>query len=781
MGGIGLCAREAQQEQRARDERRRGRKTGPGASGETEGAAHPITIADFAPARNRAGAAACETCRLSATPVRRLSAPVSSPPAGARWSAAALALLAALLVAHAALIYVAVASLFPESPYNPADDVNLRQVVTLAALVLGALAFVERRRPAVAVGTALAALALALFLPGTVLTVALILLDAWLIGDALLRAVQRADTQAGGPDAGLATLVGLALLIGVVSATGAWKVHYAATYAVLAAVPVALALRNLPRLLQRAGAIVQPSAPGATPRIWLTLLGVVLVLHLLVAAKPEVGFDAQTMHLQFARMLAARHAWRHDVDRFVWADMPLGADWMFGIAYMLDGERSARLLNLLFGVLAGRMLYRLARLGAAPVPALATVTLFASAPLAFLVTGSLFSETLWSAFLLGTLLASIEWMRTRSPAALAALYLTAAGALQAKAISVLWLVPLAAGLVVLSRGAVARLPSRSLRMVAAVAVAIGVWPYAAAWLHTGNPVFPFMNAVFRSPLFATAQSFNNEAYNAPLLPWTPYELVLQSQRFIEGKAGAPGFHWLLLLPILVLAFALRRRPRLQWACMALAAVFFVAVYLQQSYLRYLLPALLVAAAAAGWALHDLPDRRVTHVAVAVVGSVLIALNLRFMYTGSWTNATLCRHCAFEEKARRQYIVRYAPLRLVSDWLNANLPDARVGFFIVNEASPAGYVGDSRAANWHDPGLFPAVAVATTARELLALARSWKLTHVVVHVNAPPEEAAIAAFRDRYTRPTWQFENYRVALITAPPDESAAATGPSMTR
>jgi hypothetical protein len=290
----------------------------------------------------------------------------------------------------------------------------------------------------------------------------------------------------------------------------------------------------------------------------------------------------------------------------------------------------------------------------------------------------------------GTLTAAVAWLRTRSAVALAALYLTAAGALQAKAISLLWLAPLGAWLVIAARGAALRWPMWPmwpLRLAVIGALFIGAWPYANAWWRTGNPLFPFFNGVFRSPLFDTSASFENVMYRAPLLPWTPYALVMDSGRFLEGAPGAPGFHWLLLIPGHRRAYALRRRRPLQWACIALGAAFFVLVFVQQSYLRYLLPALLVAAAAGGWALQDLPDRRAVRIGLTIVGAVLIAVNLRFMYTASWFNASLCRRCSVDAQARQQYVVRYAALRVVSDWLNANLPDARVGFFLLDRARP----------------------------------------------------------------------------------------------
>jgi hypothetical protein len=691
------------------------------------------------------------------------------------WRRSAVVTLVALLVAHAALIVWTVARLFPENPYNPVDVIKLRQVAIPAALLFAAVAFAERRRPACGVALATLIVATALFLPGTVMTVALLLIDAWLIGDMLLRGLQRTAPSASRPDAGLATLTGLALFIGLISICGQFKVHYTPVYAVLLVVPMLAALRMLPQYFVRIGALRrEPASTSVAERIWLAMLGTVVVMHLFAAAKPEVGFDAHTMHLQFARLVAAWHAWPYEVQRYAWAVMPLGADWMFAGAYLIGGESSVRLLNVVFGIITGILLYRLVRLYAPRLPALVSVALFASAPLAFLVTGLLFSETLWCAFVLGTLTAALEWLKTRSSAALCALYLLAAGALQTKAISILWLIPLALALVVASRGAVLALRGSRLRAAVAGALLIGVWPYTNAWWRTGNPVFPFMNGVFRSPLYDTARSFDNVAYKQALLPWTPYELVVDSGRFLEGAPGAPGFHWLLLLPLIAVAFAWRRHNRVQWACVALGIVFFVAVYLQQAYLRYLLPTLLVAAAAAGWALADLPDGRKVRVVTAVLGALLIALNLRFMYTASWTHAQLCPRCAFDAEARTRLITRYAPLSLVSEWLNAHIPNARVGFFTMQDPSPAGYTGYSRSVHWHDAAVYEAFLHARNADAILEITRAWQLTHVVVHVVAAPYERAITDFRDRYTEPVWEFENYRVARIVSAP--AAASSG-----
>jgi len=574
-------------------------------------------------------------------------------------------------------------------------------------------------------------------------------------------------------------LCGLAIMIALVSVAAPWPIHRAVVYAAMLAMPLVLAPARLLALGRRLSGGDDGATWSLPERTWLGLLGALVVVHVFVVAKPEVGYDALAMHLQFARMLAADHAWTFDVQRFGWSLMPLGADWMFGVAYMLAGEAGARAVNLAFAGLCAALVYQLARTAAPRLPALVSVALLASAPLTFLVTGSLFAEALWCAFLLGTLVAALAWRRSHAPADLAAVALCAAGALQCKAISLLWLAPLGVVLIAWARGSSWKLPSPRLAVVASVAAIAGAWPYANAAWRTGNPVFPFFNAWFRSPLLDAQASFTNPLYHVPLLPWTPYALVVDSARFLEGQAGAPGFHWLLALPLIALVAARGRFGRAQWMCLAVALAFFVLVFVQQAYLRYLLPALLVMAAAVAWALADLPDRRATRIAVGIGACLLIALNLRFMYSGSWYHATVCRRCAFDASARHAYIARYATLRVVAEWLTEHLPDAHVGFFVLNDASPAGYTGYSRGGNWHDLAAFDALVQARTADDVAVIARRFGLTHVVVRVNAEPEEHAIAAFRDRDTQPMWQFENYRVAVVT--PAEPAPASAWSATR
>jgi hypothetical protein len=276
-----------------------------------------------------------------------------------------------------------------------------------------------------------------------------------------------------------------------------------------------------------------------------------------------------------------------------------------------------------------------------------------------------------------------------------------------------------------------------------------------------------MNALFRSPYFESAISFDNVLYNAPLRPWSPYEVLWSSGRFIEGSNGAAGFHWLLLLPLIALAFT-RRRPLTQWLCLGLAVLFFVGVYTQQSYLRYLLPFLALLAVLGGWALSEIPDRRATRAATLVIGALLCVLNVRVIYAGSWQNLSLCVDCTVDSRARREYVALYSPERVTADYLNRNLPGARVGFYIWG-ANPSGFVGYSRAASWHDTPTFNALTTAESADDVLTNATAFALTHIVY--RDPPyetENEAMRAFRERYSVPIWRANGMVIAAIRTAP-------------
>jgi hypothetical protein len=139
-----------------------------------------------------------------------------------------------------------------------------------------------------------------------------------------------------------------------------------------------------------------------------------------------------------------------------------------------------------------------------------------------------------------------------------------------------------------------------------------------------------------------------------------------------------------------------------------------------------------------------------------------------MVTGGLIDATLCLPCAIDSRARADYVATYLPDRAVAAYLNTTLPDARIGFFSLNGPGASGYVGYSRAANWHDVAVYNALRNAKSAEDVLALARRFRLTHAVFlepfAEGKDPPIPAIGMFRDKYTVPVWHSGPLVVAFI-----------------
>jgi hypothetical protein len=587
------------------------------------------------------------------------------------------------------------------------------------------------------------------FGPVGVAAVAFLGITACFIGLALLRFLRldSADLLAG-------VSIGATAIAAVLGATAAMRIHWPATYTLAAGATIGLLRGEWPRI--RDGFLAwwaeTPRDSSRANLLAFSLLVALAAVHVAVAARPEVGHDALSVHLQIATDMVRDHRFRFDVGARVWAVMPLGADLLYAAAFQVGGEAAAKAANLAAFALLVAWIARLARGHQPTTGAIATAltAAFASMPLAFAETSTLYIENYWAAMLLGaTALAERAARENNMDWGLAGLFL-AAGAMQAKVIGLLWVVPLSLALAWTLRARLRNLDRRQWAALAAIAV-VAAWPYANAALRTGNPVFPFMNALFRSPWFDTVQSFNNVRFNTPLSFRTWYDLVVDSGHFLEGAGGAPGLQWLILFPA---CLVILRRP--QWPAvlplLALASVFFVATWTQQSYLRYLYPAFALLTAVAARILT--PTALERGVVAFALAAPLVAINLQLMPSGGWWNSSFCLACGYNADARTRYADRYAEQRRLVDWLNANAPDARVGWMRLDFAGPAGLAGPVWLVSWHDWQAWKEVVDFTTAEQFAAYARKRGTEFFILpRFDGPtPFELAIANFRDRYTTP-----------------------------
>lgn len=442
------------------------------------------------------------------------------------------------------------------------------------------------------------------------------------------------------------------------------------------------------------------------------------LLHFLVGLMPEVGHDALAMHLFVPGHIAHHQSWHFDASIYVWAVMPMLVDWLYTAGYLFDGETGARLVNVGSIVLLASLVHRVASwAGANRVGANWAVLLLLVTPLTFLESASLFIEGMWSALVVGGSLALLRLLtqpgNARREIILAGLLL--GGALAAKAVT-LTVLPV---LVLVLLLGVRRWLSRDMLPVAALAllifIAVGAIPYAAAYALTGNPVFPFFNAYFQSPLYPAA-NFSAAAFFEQGFTWnTIYRMTFDSGRYLEATPGAAGFQWLLLvLPgILVMALARYRRALL---LALLGAGWLWLAFGQTAYLRYVFPSFALACAliavfltlaksAGQWA----------WVSALSVALLTLVLNLMHFDSGTYYGKVDLRVIT-DTRARDAYLDSHLPLRSAVELVNTlNRGLAPVAFF--SAPLTAGLKADALYVNWYNPRFQKVVLAAKSSDDM----------------------------------------------------------------
>ena len=515
--------------------------------------------------------------------------------------------------------------------------------------------------------TALAA-AMVLAGPPAVLAPALFLLSAYAIGSRLLRPNKRSiETSL------CSTLAGIAVYIFLMTLIARLPVHYPAVWLALLALPIAVFRREL--------AWPKPwpalELPGASERAAFALLVLILGTHFLMALKPETSADGLAMHLAVGANIAAHHAFTVEPTRLVWAVMPMGADFLYSIVYLLGGEPAARLLNFAFLLMVEGLLYGAVRRALPRAAAFLMLAVFASAPLVQLVTGELFVENLQAALVLGMMVA----LWRGSPRLAAAL---AGTAMAVKFGSLAFVVCALPFLIFEAR--------RRLWSPAALFLATAVPTYAIAWWKTGNPVFPFFNP---------ATEVKDYRFQEHLRLTTPFDLTFHSHRFYEGQDGSFGFHFLLLVPLAALALAVA--PRRSAGAVGLGAAILTLLGVPNArYLYAAIPLLLVASAGAlEW----------TRAARPALYRAALALFLATVVVNIWfLPASSYYHKDFYPAGR-------SPVREAARYFHRTHPTASASLLLTTDTDQADLAADANANHWHDRVLYHQINRARTLPEM----------------------------------------------------------------
>lgn len=560
----------------------------------------------------------------------------------------------------------------------------------------------------------------------------------------------------------LGSLVALEGVVAVLAGLGAYSfligfavhlpVNYPAVYAAAFAIPI---LWQRERLLSGAMQWLQKAEDTAEKGAWTTvLLGVILLMHLAVALGPEVSADGLAMHLTIPASVHAHHRFTFEARETTWAASPMAGDWGFTAAYLLGGEAAARLFN--FGLLLAlaAMVYALARRLVNERLAILVTALFASSPMVQLVTGSLFVENFWAAMLLGAILALVRYAECgESRLVLAGAVLLGTG-LATKFGSVAYIAP---ALLLFGVELRARRVLRLLPVAVALVLLFGSPPYVGALVKTGNPVYPFLNHIFKSPYFESDAPFEDPRFPRPAAATALYDLTFRTARHFEGQNGGWTFFCFLFVPLAVLLVRPRRADP-GWISLAVAVPASVLTLASQGNVRYLYPALPFCAVAAA-AVLTARYRATLAAAVAIV-----PLNVYFMAASGGY------HKQFVVVGKEEldgYLAAHAPTRKLVAWLNAAYPAEPVVFVENNQI--AGLAGRALTTTWHNAAFRKRIAGLRSPKECVEMIEQLGIRVIVAPAGLDDiPYAAVRRMVSDFTQIEFSFAGWCVRTLQKEP-------------
>jgi len=617
-----------------------------------------------------------------------------------------------------------------------------------------------------------AALIAALAVAGTAASIGfqpLLAVAFYLVSSCALGSLLLGRKHGDSPDSQLfSTLLGIGVWIFLMTLVARIPVNYPVAWAAVLAVPILLDLRGTWRRITRWGHVLRTAElPRGGTRAAFALVAFVLLAHWLVALLPETSADGLSMHLAIPANMAANHAMTFEPSRFLWAVMPMGADFSYSIVYLLGGEYAAHLLDFVLLLSLEAVLYYAVRRWVTRATAFLLLALFATTPLVYLVTGSLFVENLLATMVLGMMAALWRFGETGAKRYLF-LSVVLGGTAMATKFGALAFVALA--LPFLAFEVARRWKSLGPRPVAVCALAAvllvstAVPAYAIAYWKTGNPLFPFLFDKFASPLLSPKADIVDARYLRPLTWNTPFDLTFYSDKTYEGQKGSFGFQYLVFAPLAVVALVfLRRRPAVSAAVVALGAG--MLIMRSQPNARYLYPALPLLsvpfAALAGWA----GNQRWLYRGLLVFALAGAGLNLYFLPSASYYHRDFCLRLPFSRAERDRFRAAAAPIREVIAYYNRAHPNSTV--LLTSDGTIAGLTGEIYENHWHQFNTLDRIRHTLTVPAMLQLMQSWRVGYFISPKPRAGDEVRPTALRELLegcTAPEFEAGDYYLARL-----------------
>jgi hypothetical protein len=575
---------------------------------------------------------------------------------------------------------------------------------------------------------AVGVLALAAFGPAAVLASAALLWVAYILGELIVRHSR--------PDVDEPALFLLRLALGLIvvdlilNVAIALPVHDVRIYTFVFLAAVGLRWRTSAGLMREIGVLWH--ACRRPLDFWSSLgaiaAAVLVSVQVVLAALPERQFDALAVHLSVAQTVATAGQWHFAGDFAVPYSQSLGADWIFSVVFVLAGENGAKVMNYVFFLLGAGIVHALSvqRFGRGPATAGTLVLL--SSPIAFLEAAGVSSDNFLLLGITATVAVCGIWERLSPRERVLSSAVLLGGLPSAKLHGVL--VQLALVAVLLSRRiwSDVRFAGARTGIAGLVLVALGAVPFLIAFAVTGNPIFPFFNAVFKSPYFPI---WNFIHYPPDIAPDIIHRLTFHTSKFIEGWDGSFGFQFVAFLFFCLLS-AFVRTSSLVISALFVTVSYVVGILLMSTYARYIypiFPAFSILIAAGIFLLRENGARR-SAVAAIALAVIVTGLNFRYFPAARWSLLPFSVTPLIDTAARDRMIEGAVPHRLLLDHLDgAHGTRARVVFV----GQPFGFplLGTPIFTDWYMPTVAKGMAEARTNDDVRRWLTSVGATHLIM--------------------------------------------------
>ena len=542
-------------------------------------------------------------------------------------------------------------------------------------------------------------------------------------------------------------MVGLAFQLAVFSILIHFPVNGQALYFVLLAAPMLVLLKPAVFCTYRQG--LADHARAVSRRLeqlpfWSFAVSLILLSHLCrYTFFPTAGYDDNAQHLRMWTELATNGRFSFDVASQIGAVVPFAVDLLHAIVSVLAGADARGALNLALAVLLLRQVWRLSgRLLTHDLDRVLMLVLFASTPMLAHLLTSLQTELFLALLATTGVKLALENEKTIWNSNTAAVLAVAAMACATKLPgTVLGLAVLLAWSTRLAHARRQPAPATSTRWVAAAVfllmlAVVAFNAYVVAWWTTGNPVFPFYNAIFNSPFFEN-KNFSDLRYVKGFSFTSYWRLFFNTSEHHEGFDYTAGFQFLLLLPLALLVMFMQLPRRDALVLTIPVAGFGLVMFSQSQYWRYLFPVLPLASVVLASLLASVQkdQSKASRLAMRAVLAAYVVMNLYFLPGVSWF-FDIRANKAFTEAGRQKITENLAPVQVLNDYLNQKASGATV-LYDYDVPYGATLAGKPVYVNWYSPARNAQMHSWQTSQDLAAFLKRESIGYVMWHL-APAE-------------------------------------------